>query len=313
MTLRLALLLAWLVLVALPVGLWWWWRRRSVDIFANLPVPAALLGSDGAVRQRLAGWPEADLDPDSLPAPGQTGRTLADDGTPLALRGVAGGALAVAVEADPGLAHRHRRLTTLVPMLQHEVRSGLQGVLGALALLEDDVPTPPAQRALAAARREAGRLIDLVDGAELLVRVGARAPTRTVIPAATLVSEAVEGLEEVVSTLLPDLGVLVEVCEWQLNRTLRNLIENGLRHGLPPVRVEVSADQRTVCFSVCDQGPGIEADQLDRLCAPFTRGVGAGPGSGLGLSVAAEVLAGHGSALRAQSGGLTFTLPRFRL
>lgn len=313
MTLRVILLAAWAVLIGLPVGFWWWRGRGRVDAFANLPLPAALVDSAGVVRERRPGWPDGDLDAESVPPPGEVGRALASDGTPLALRGVPGGALAVAAEAEPGLAHRHRRLATLVPMLQHEVRSGLQGVLGALALLEEDVPTEPARRATAAARREAGRLIELVDGAEMLVRVGARPPTRTVVPAATLVAEAAEGLGDAVETRLPDLGVLVEVCEWQLNRTLRNLIENGLRHGLPPVTVAVSADAQQVLFQVCDRGPGIEPEQLARLCVPFARGVGAGPGSGLGLAVAAEVLAGHGSELQAEPGGVRFALPRFRL
>lgn len=311
MTLRLVLLGGWLVLVAAPLG-WWWWRVRGrVDVFTNLPVPAALLDGQGRVAEAHPGWPGWQVYPEDVPAPGARVKTRAGDGTPLALVGLRGGALAVAVEAEPGLAHRHRQLLTLVPLLQHEVRGGLQGLLGQLALLEAETASQPARASLAAARREANRMIEVVDGAELLVRIGRTPPPRTVIPVASLLGEALADRPEL-ATDLPDLGVLVEACDWQLIRVIRNLVDNAERHGRPPVRLEVTVTGDAVTVAVLDAGPGLRPAELPRLCAPFARGATGAPGSGLGLAVAAEVLAGHGSALAALAGGVGFTLPRFR-
>jgi signal transduction histidine kinase len=215
-------------------------------------------------------------------------------------------------EAEPGLARRHRRLVTLVPLLQHEIRAGLQGVLGQLTLLEDEVTTDSARRSLSAARREAGRLIELVDGAEMLVRVGRHPPPRAVLPAATVLAEAAADRAEVSVAQAPP-GVLVEVCDWQIIRAVSNLVDNALRHGRPPVCVDALAEADSVLFRVLDSGPGLDPAELNRLCRPFTRGPGAGPGTGLGLTVAAEVLAGHGSELETVPGGVGFRLPRFHL
>lgn len=312
MTVRLVLLAGWLVLVALPLGVWWR-RRRRVDVFAALPVPAALLDGRGGVAELggRPGWPADVVEGEMVPGEGERVWVRAPDGTPVVLAGVPGGALGVVVEADPGLARRHRRTSTLFPLVQHEIRAGLQGVLGHLALLADEPLSDSGTRSLGAGRREAARLIDLVDGAQTLARIGATPPVRTVVPAATLLAEALDGDDEV-TLHQPHLGVLVEASDWQLIRVLRNLVDNAKRHGLPPVSALARPDGDAVLFAVCDAGPGLDEGQLAKLSLPFARGAAAGPGSGLGLAVAVEVLAGHESRLEALPGGIGFRLPRFR-
>ena len=311
MTLRLVLLALWVVLLVAPAG-WWLRRRRRVDVFRSLPVPAAILGSDGEVAALggQPGWPADAVEGDEVPPEGVRIRVRAPDGTPVALAGVSGGALGVVLEADAGLARRHRRVSTLFPLVQHEIRASLQGVLGHLSLLADEELSEAGSRSLAAGRREATRMIDLVDGAQMLARIGGSPPVRTVVPAATLLAEAMDGESEV-SVHTPEVGVLVEASDWQVIRVLRNLVDNALRHGRPPVSVLARADGEAVLFAVCDGGPGLDADELAKLAAPFVRGAAAGPGTGLGLSVAAEVLAGHASRLEAVPGGVGFRLARF--
>ncbi|MFI5527992.1 sensor histidine kinase [Kitasatospora sp. NPDC051853] len=103
----------------------------------------------------------------------------------------------------------------------------------------------------------------------------------------------------------------------QLERLLRNLLDNACRHadGAVTVRVAVEEDG-AVRLEVRDDGPGIpEADRervferFTRLDDARTRSVG---GSGLGLAIAREIATGHGGSLRvARSAGGAVLTARF--
>ena len=83
-----------------------------------------------------------------------------------------------------------------------------------------------------------------------------------------------------------------------LEGVLDNLIDNALRYGRPtdgtPPRVtlEISSEpQGRVCLSVCDNGPGIDQAQRERLLARWGQGqVGEAlrQGAGLGLAIVGE-------------------------
>jgi two-component system osmolarity sensor histidine kinase EnvZ len=87
-----------------------------------------------------------------------------------------------------------------------------------------------------------------------------------------------------------------------LRRALDNLIGNGLRYG-SAVRVGVRVTERTVVFSVEDDGPGIPEARQDEAMRPFTRldparNQNRGSGVGLGLAIVADVARLHGGSLR---------------
>lgn len=97
--------------------------------------------------------------------------------------------------------------------------------------------------------------------------------------------------------------------------SLRNLLENALRHTPPQAAVMLRLDRDTqgVHFCVLDQGPGVAADRLPYLTQRFWR-QGAGAGSGLGLAVVAAIAARFGGRLAFEQrtvGGLEarLTLP----
>ncbi len=106
-----------------------------------------------------------------------------------------------------------------------------------------------------------------------------------------------------------------------LARMLSNLLENALRYGHhadSPARVELRVhgrrDSDGIHLLVRDHGPGVPADQFERLLRPFARLDAARSdrgGSGLGLAIVARLAqryAGHCRLSNAPGGGLEVAL-----
>jgi two-component system, OmpR family, osmolarity sensor histidine kinase EnvZ len=101
-----------------------------------------------------------------------------------------------------------------------------------------------------------------------------------------------------------------------MSRLIANLIDNALSYGAPPVEVITRADGRSAVLEVADRGPGIAADQVERLKRPFTRGEPArtgGAGAGLGLAIVERIARLHGAAfeLLPREGGGTMARVTF--
>lgn len=70
-----------------------------------------------------------------------------------------------------------------------------------------------------------------------------------------------------------------------VRQALRNLVENGLRHGSGPVTVSFDLDGDTFTARVRDMGPGIPAAELRRLADGAALRVPSPEGHGLGLTL----------------------------
>ncbi|WP_305987902.1 response regulator [Roseibium sp. MMSF_3544] len=113
----------------------------------------------------------------------------------------------------------------------------------------------------------------------------------------------------------------------ELRRVLTTLLDNAIKYtvegrvgmrvtpgsnGTP--RAEQGGVRRWIAVCVSDTGPGIDADEEDRLFRPFSRGrhgMLSGPGAGLGLWSAGqqvEAMGGRLTLVRPQNGGSQFEI-----
>lgn len=164
---------------------------------------------------------------------------------------------------------------------------------------------------------DVARLNRLTDDLLLLARVDERASTRR---------EPVELLDLVrgLRARYPTVAVTgtpqsTSGDRGQLERIVANLVDNGLRHARGTVAVDVSRDGPQVLVTVTDDGPGIPAEDRERVFGRFTRlddarGRGGG-GTGLGLAIVRELVAAHNGTVRLSDAGpglrAEVRLPRF--
>jgi two-component system, LuxR family, sensor kinase FixL len=106
---------------------------------------------------------------------------------------------------------------------------------------------------------------------------------------------------------------------FRLDQVFRNLLENALAAGSPPVAIEVTATaaeldgQPALCIAVKDDGPGIAPQQRLKVFDPFF--TTKSKGTGLGLAIAKRIVEAHGGQITigdAPGPGAVFiiTLPR---
>jgi signal transduction histidine kinase len=84
-----------------------------------------------------------------------------------------------------------------------------------------------------------------------------------------------------------------------LTRAISNVVDNAVKHGSAVTVALRTRDDGTVEIDVADDGPGIESSQRDKVFDPFFKGddarsSGNRSGFGLGLSIARDVVKGHG-------------------
>jgi signal transduction histidine kinase len=79
-----------------------------------------------------------------------------------------------------------------------------------------------------------------------------------------------------------------------LRRMIRNLVENGERHGTRPIRVEVRSDGDGAVMDVIDAGEGVPESERDHIFTPFHRLRSDVRGAGLGLSLVRQIARLHG-------------------
>jgi light-regulated signal transduction histidine kinase (bacteriophytochrome) len=146
------------------------------------------------------------------------------------------------------------------------------------------------------------RMQRLIDGLLVYGRIGREGTATEPVELDAVLRGVVEGLdarvEEIQATVIVDDLPSVTGDRTQLEQLFQNLLLNALKfHGDEPPHVEVSAErgEGEWVLSVRDRGVGVPAERREEIFAMFVRGgIGDERGAGIGLAVAARVVANHG-------------------
>ena len=190
----------------------------------------------------------------------------------------------------------------------HELRTPIAGALAQTQQLATELGNGPGAARLREIEAALKKLSKLSEKLLQLARVEAgfaRSDTATdLLPALNMVGRDINstsqwrdrvrleagGVRSLTAAIDPDAFAIA----------VRNLVENGLKHGAPekPVRIVLGEG---ATLRVINDGDVVSATDLARLGQPFVRGDTAADGSGLGLSIARTILEQAGGSLTLHS------------
>lgn len=182
----------------------------------------------------------------------------------------------------------------------HELRSPMTALgLQAEALARIELPGDAARRLLAL-RGGIERSRALIEQLLSMARVQSAGPgSKTLVSVQAVYRSVLEDLLPLAESRGIDLGVTSEEDVWvaaselDLVAVVKNLAGNAIRHAPQGGRVDLAATPAdgAAILTVEDDGPGIPAEERERVFDPFYRVPGTvGVGSGLGLSIVRAVV-----------------------
>jgi len=161
------------------------------------------------------------------------------------------------------------------------------------------------EAAIDAAIAESATILETFDAMLRIAQIeaGARRARFTAIDIGDVVDNVVEAFSaaaEDEGKLIDsniDSGVMLHGDRELLMQMVANVVENAVRHSPPGTHIQASVDQKggVARLAVTDDGPGIRAEERERVLRRFYRldASRATPGSGLGLSLVAAVVKLH--------------------
>ncbi|MFD6158986.1 sensor histidine kinase [Nocardia sp. NPDC060256] len=239
-------------------------------------------------------------------------------------------------EASEAAARRSEaKMRQFVADASHELRTPLTTIRGFAELYRQGATTEP-DLFMDRIERESQRMGILVEDLLMLARLDAQRPLEQgQVDLLAVASDAVHSARAMAAAEHPNgasrrieleietgEGTLeVTGDETRLRQVLANLLNNALTHTPPDasvaVRLTPTADE--VLLEVADTGPGLPADEADRIFERFYRTDNSrartSGGTGLGLSIVQALVSAHGGTVDVRSTegvGTTFTvrLPR---
>jgi two-component system sensor histidine kinase TctE len=200
----------------------------------------------------------------------------------------------------------------------HQLRTPLAGLSGQIDLLAHQDVSPQGRRHLDRIRTRSWQLSRLAN--QLLSHAMVAHRERTVagspVDLAALTRRAMD--DAIPDTLDRDLFVALYAPPEplsimgdpiNLSEAVKNILDNAVRHGArSQIIVRLSSRAGMAVVEVEDDGEGISEDRWHSVIRRFGSTLSGGKGSGLGLSIAAEVAAAHGGSLSFAHGQAGFVV-----
>ncbi|MDO8440568.1 MAG: ATP-binding protein [Polaromonas sp.] len=188
-----------------------------------------------------------------------------------------------------------------ISAISHELRTPLNSILGYAQLMGEDTSIPPhRQQAVGVIKRGGEHLLSLIEGTLDIARIESGKLTLNVKPMhfADFMQEIV-GMFELEAQAKglafhfePEGAVpaVVRADEKRVRQILINLLGNAIKFtskGRIGLRLRYAREMASI--EIEDTGPGLSAQEIERIFEPFTRAATPGPaapGAGLGLTIA---------------------------
>ncbi|MBA3737081.1 MAG: PAS domain-containing protein [Actinobacteria bacterium] len=242
-----------------------------------------------------------------------------DEGNPLFWQGVlydiseqkrAEQELAQALEMERRAVDRLREAddmkNTFLTAVSHDLRTPLSAILGSAITLESadelGISEEDRQQLIRSLAKKAKRLTAMVNDLLDMDRLtrGLVQPRRELIDLGALLGRTAAESdvldERTVHVYAEPIDAWID--ESMVKRIVENLLVNAVKHTPPTATIWVGARRvvNGVVLRVEDDGPGVAADERDRLFEPFERGERSAPspGLGVGLSLVARFADAHG-------------------
>ncbi len=214
---------------------------------------------------------------------------------------------------------------SLLANASHELRSPLTRIRMGLELMD----SASSSRSKSEIARNITELDQLVEEILLASRLDAREADLGTIESVDLIGLAAEECARVDAELeVQTLPCVATAADHQtgasalpvqgvtklLRRAVRNLLENARRHAAGEITVCLSKNDSHAVIHVCDRGPGVPPELLDRIFEPFYRLPGATErdgGVGLGLALVKSIVIRHGGTVVCENrpnGGACFVI-----
>jgi two-component system, OmpR family, phosphate regulon sensor histidine kinase PhoR len=234
------------------------------------------------------------------------------------------------LDRDGGQERADRVREDLIATISHELRTPLTSIIGYTELLQDlpdeDV-SPTARRLLDVVERSAARELRLVDDLLTLAFLGEERMSVALGPVD--LGEIVRGAAETGRTPARRRGLTLEVHDagvglvhgdaQRLGQVVDNLLTNAVKFTPPGGRVDLRVldDGDAALLEVADTGPGVPAQDLERIFERLYRSAsavrGQVPGAGLGLPIVRAIMEAHGGLVEATSEPGAGTVVRVRV
>ena len=205
--------------------------------------------------------------------------------------------------------------STLLDGLAHEFKTPLTSIKAAASALLASNVSDAAQRheLLTIVDQEAERLSRLVTGATHLARVeaGKIQLDRQIHSVESLIAGALEEMEprldgrpvqKIIGTDLPPIQIDMEL----MQLALRQLLDNAVKYSpqRSPIRISAALEEETLVITVHNRGEALSKGEQLHIFDKFYRGTNVRnhvAGTGMGLSIARDILIAHGGDVRLDS------------
>jgi len=214
-----------------------------------------------------------------------------------------------AMSAELAAIEQERR--DLIANVSHELRTPLAAVRAQLENMADGF-TPSTSEQLELTLAQCARLEDLISRLMNLSRIESGQTDLAVAP--VVVRDLLQTASAEARLRFPDVTFEVScpddlkasLDEQLFHQVLANLADNAARHSPPGGVVDLAATAGAgrATIEVRDGGPGVRADQTDRIFERFYRSDAdrstASGGAGIGLSIARSIVELHGGEITAE-------------